>query len=99
MQLKYLIVLKASLGHRLGKMNFDINGSEVSGTIEILGHTEPFSGTIEGSHCSIKGSISTLLRKFDYEAEGEVTEQRLSLHLTGDKFKYEISGKALSAIN
>ena len=90
----YRIVMRAPLGNRSGKLTLCIDGDELSGIIEILGHCNEFHhGTLRAGHCQFAGEIKTLLRSISYSAEGCVGQGSVSLQMHTKRDVLPVSGQ------
>ncbi len=91
---KYDIVMTVPIGKRHGNMYVQINGDEISGTIDILGASESFSGTIQNDGCfEIIGNLKTLVSTIPYHSTGKITTDEIELTLLCPKNKFYITGK------
>lgn len=93
----YQIIMQTPLGARYGTMSVTLADQTVSGTMEILKHMEPFSGTIdENGDCRITGRMVTLMRSIDFTAEGNITPESVHLTVQGGRNSFELHGKCIS---
>ena len=93
---KYSINMHTPLGIRQGKLLAVTRQNQISGTIEILEHTEPFEGSIEADGtCKIKGCLTSLMKKLEYVALGKVTPTAIKLMMHSENSSFKISGDAL----
>lgn len=93
---KYIIEMDTPIGPKFGIMKVCISGSMINGTLNLLEHSEPFSGTINiNGKCEIFGQIITLLRTIEYKAVGVITEKTVELSLQGDRNVFRIMGNAV----
>ena len=68
-KLHYTIVLKSMIGPRSGSLLLQIHGNTVTGTLELLGHRNRFSGAVlQPGKYLISGSLSTSVEKMEYDA-------------------------------
>lgn len=92
----YKILMKTPIGVKHGTMACDIEGEAVSGYLNLLNHSEPFSGKIdENGHCIIEGRIVTLMRSMLFDADGEICDDYLFLSLKSGRNNFEITGSPL----
>ncbi len=78
-KLHYSIVLKSMIGPRFGSLLLQIHENAVTGTLELLGHRNRFSGTaFQPGKYLISGSLSTSVEKMEYDAVLYTEEDRLS---------------------
>ncbi|MEA4912381.1 MAG: hypothetical protein VB092_07230 [Oscillospiraceae bacterium] len=91
----YEIRMDTQIGPRFGRLTVLTRVEKLSGYLDILRHTEPFEGTIDGNgNCEFAGKIVTLIRTVSYIATGTITPDALCLSLTGDKSIFKITGTA-----
>lgn len=89
----YAIRMKTPIGIRLGTMVVTRNCGQISGSLDILAHSEPFVGTIDAQgNCSLFGKIVTLTRTICYDACGRITPEQLNLFIKDGHHALEISG-------
>ena len=68
-KVQYTIVLKSMIGPRSGSLLLQIHGNTVTGTLELLGHRNRFSGAVlQPGKYLISGSLSTSVEKMEYDA-------------------------------
>ncbi len=92
----YVIVMQTTIGKRYGTMTVEQEGQQVSGLIEILGHTQAFDGSVdETGNCCIKGQLISLTRTIPYIAEGNISPFALQLSLQGERNQFKITGRAV----
>lgn len=78
-KLHYTIVLKSMIGPRSGSLLLQIHGNTVTGTLELLGHRNRFSGAVlQPGKYLISGSLSTSVEKMEYDAVLHAEEERLT---------------------
>ena len=81
----YNIVMQTSIGERYGTIAVEWEGEQISGLMEILGHSETFHGQIdETGNCRIEGRMISLTRTIPYIAVGKIIPSMLQLSLLGD---------------
>ena len=89
----YDIVMQTSIGERYGTMIVEWEGEQISGFMEILGHTEAFHGEIdEDGNCRIEGRMISLTRMIPYIAVGKIIPSMLLLSLRGGRNIFEVEG-------
>lgn len=94
--IEYRITMATPIGARHGKLRLDREDNRLHGTLELLAHSEPFSGSIDADgHCTIRGCLVTLMRSMAYTATGCISDQAFELLLQGDRHVFPITGCAL----
>ena len=89
----YDIVMQTSIGKRYGTMTVEWEGKQISGLMEILGHSETFHGQIdETGNCRIAGRMISLTRTIPYIAVGKIIPSMLQLSLRGERNIFEVAG-------
>lgn len=89
----YDIVMQTSIGERYGTMIVEWEGEQISGLMEILGHTEVFHGKVdENGNCHIEGKLVSLKRTIPYIAVGKISSSMLQLSLRGERNIFEMAG-------
>lgn len=89
----YRIVMKTSIGERYGTMTVERKGEQVSGFMDILGHTEAFHGKVdETGNCYIEGQLISLTRTIPYIAVGRISPTMLQLSLHEERNIFEVAG-------
>lgn len=89
----YDIVMQTSIGKRYGTMTVEWEGEQISGLMEILGHSETFHGQIdETGNCRIEGRMISLTRTIPYIAVGKIIPSMLQLSLRGERNIFEVAG-------
>lgn len=97
---KYNIRMETPLGLRLGTMSFVTAQYKVSGYLDVLQRSEPFSGEIDrNGNLKISGRIVTLMQTIPYVATGKMSAHSLYLILRGEQGEFEINGAACPAGN
>lgn len=96
-ELTYDIQMKTPIGIKIGKMSITNEKGILSGYLNILKKSVPFTGVIapDGS-CNISGNIVTLMNTFEYTAGGIVESSKLSLEVLCGKNKFYITGNLIS---
>lgn len=95
--IKYSIVMHTPIGLRYGTINICQAEGQIKGTLDILNHSEPFSGTLDSEgNCTICGRLVTLMRNISYTAIGSFDEKTIELLLQGERNKFKITGIAVS---
>lgn len=93
---KYDITMSTPIGSRYGTIHLILADSRINGTLDLLEHSEPFSGTIDrNGNCKIYGHLITLMRTIEYTAIGRITEKAIELSLQGEKNTFKITGIAI----
>ncbi len=93
---KYNIVMKTPIGLRYGTMDACLADGRMTGTINLLGHSEPFDGMIGcDGNCKISGRLITLMRTIPYTAVGNVSRETIELLLEGERNRFKITGSAV----
>ena len=89
----YDIVMQTSIGKRYGTMTVEWEGKQISGLMEIFGHSETFHGQIdETGNCRIAGRMISLTRTIPYIAVGKIIPSMLQLSLRGERNIFEVAG-------
>lgn len=92
---QYNVVMQTPLGNRRGVMTVQIAGRDVSGTLALFGHSQPFTGSIAADgQCTISGSFVTLLRTVQFSAVGTLTHGSVSLRMQGERNVFLLTGAA-----
>ncbi len=92
----YDIVMQTSIGKRYGTMTAEWGGGQISGLMELLGHTEAFHGKVdETGNCHIKGHLISLNRTIPYTAVGKISSSMLQLSLQGERNHFKITGSVI----
>ncbi|MGM9618881.1 MAG: hypothetical protein ACI3W8_03435 [Oscillospiraceae bacterium] len=90
---KYHIQMRTPLGERAGTLEVQIEKDRVRGYLDVLKHLEPFEGNIdESGHCSISGTLVTLMSTIPYTAAGQITADSLHLTLKGGRNRFCVTG-------
>lgn len=93
----YDIIMRTPLGKRQGQLRLNIQGSQISGDLEILGHTNPICGHMESDgRYHLEGQVVTLLRAFPFTAQGQMQSDSIYLTLQSHPHTFQIQG-ALAA--
>lgn len=78
----YDVRMHTPLGDRLGQMTVFRENNQLSGSLSILGHDEPFIGIVDTEgNCAVSGKIITLMRTIRFAATGKITEDGLTLSI------------------
>lgn len=89
----YKILMKTPIGVRHGTMTCEVTGKSISGYLNLLNHSEPYSGKIyENGHCTISGHIVTLMCSMLFDAVGEIFDDSLYLSVRTGRNIFEITG-------
>ena len=90
---KYEIVMDTPIGLRYGTINLCSTENRINGTLDLLGHSEPFGGTIDSNgNCTICGQLITLMHTINYTAIGKITEKAIELSLQGERNVFKMTG-------
>jgi hypothetical protein len=93
---KYSIIMKSPMGPKKGVLNVEVEGSSASGSIEVLGKSNPFAdGKVEGERISFAGSLQTSIGKLAYEIEASVDGDRIEGEAKSPKGTMKIAGTRL----
>ncbi|MGN1203938.1 MAG: hypothetical protein ACI4SA_02670 [Lachnospiraceae bacterium] len=93
----YNIVMDTPVGSRYGTIRLNSAENHIHGTMDLLGHSEPFDGTMDGNgNCTLNGRLITLMRTIEYTAIGKITEMAIELSLQGERNIFRITGIAAS---
>lgn len=96
----YRIVMTTPMGERHGTMCAAVDGDTLTGSLVLLGCSEPFTGSIGADgHCSITGILTTLLRKIKYTASGVITPRSVLLDLLGERNIFKITGRSEGGVS
>lgn len=94
---KYNITMNTPIGSRYGTISISLENSRIFGTLNLLEHSEPLSGLIDGEgNCTIYGKLKTLMRTVEYTAIGKITEKAIELSMKGERNIFKITGNAVS---
>lgn len=92
----YNIEMKTPIGLRYGTISLCFTENQLRGTLDLLGHSEPFDGAVDDAgNCTISGRLVTLMRTINYTAVGKVTQKAIELSLKGDRNNFEITGTVI----
>ncbi len=95
---QYDVCMKLPLRKRLGTLTAEISGDTLTGHLDILGHSEPFAGTIDpAGHCAISGRYITRSGAVPFVAEGTLTRSFLHLRVREERRVFEMTGTASPA--
>lgn len=93
----YRVFMSTPLGKKYGALAASIVGSDLSGHLDILAHSEPFEGTIDSTgNCVISGVFITLMHRVPYKATGTLSDSSVHLMMQGERRTYELSGNRVS---
>lgn len=91
--IQYEICMHTPLGEKAGTLTVERTGGNLNGWLSILGHREPFRGTVDDSgHCEISGQFITLMRSVPFTAKGQITASSVELSVKGIHNVFELSG-------
>lgn len=89
----YQIIMNTPLGERRGTMAVHTAGDRMEGSMELFGHSEPFSGVIDAEgNCCMKGYFQTLMNRVPFMAQGIVRAEQLHLLIHRKQDVLEIFG-------
>lgn len=89
----YQIIMRTPIGAKHGVMSAQIDGTNLSGNIELLKHREPFTGTINGrGDCTITGRLVTLMRTIPFSGNGRIDADSVFLSIDGGRERFVIEG-------
>ncbi|MDD6394653.1 MAG: hypothetical protein PUB37_00485 [Firmicutes bacterium] len=89
----YDILMHTPLGDKHGKIMICVKDWKISGSLDLLGHCEPFCGTIDSDgNCTFSGTLITLMHTIHYTASGVITSQLLNLSLNDGKHVFKVTG-------
>lgn len=95
LQRRYSVQMHTLLGDKHGIITALIADRSLSGQLDILGHRNPFAGTIDScGNCTITGIFITLLRTVHYTATGTLTPAAISLQIRGERNLFDLTGTA-----
>lgn len=93
--IKYNITMNTPVGFKHGSINVFTADNCIIGTLNLLEHTEPFSGLIDSEgNCKVSGKLITLMHTIEYTATGQITDNTIELLLQGDQKTFRITGTA-----
>ena len=93
MECTYDIVMHVPIGRRCGKLRLCCDGGSVSGLIDVLGRREMLDGTLgEDGRLLLHGSMRSMLRRFEFTAEGQINGDELELDVCGDRYSFRLTG-------
>lgn len=91
----YEIEMQTPLGIKRGTLKIYIEQDKISGFLDVMNHSEPFAGSIDGEgYCEFTGRMITLMRTIEYKASGKLDEDGLSLALYGERNTFQVIGTA-----
>ncbi|MGN0660314.1 MAG: hypothetical protein ACI4JX_01195 [Oscillospiraceae bacterium] len=94
---RYSIMMKTPLGSKYGVLGATVSENALSGWLDVLGHREPFEGTIDSTgNCSIKGTLVTLMSTVHFIATGKLTASGVSLQICCGHNVFELTGVSCS---
>lgn len=92
-EITYDITMQTYLGAKKGFIRVQNHGGVLNGTVDILKHTEPFTGTIdENGNFSISGTMVTLMRHTDITATGTITPDGIQLTVQDGRNTFPVTG-------
>lgn len=95
---KYAVCMHTWIGRRYGTMDVQIENDVIYGLLNLLQHSEMFSGEIDSKgNCTFTGRLITPIRSICYTARGMLTEKALALTLMCGKNTFEVTGSACPA--
>lgn len=88
------VILTVPMGNRHGELNLDIYNGNISGYLTMFHNTEAFTGTIsQNGEISLNGILTTLVKKYEFQATGYIKDDIIFLKLKRGKKTYELTGK------
>lgn len=91
----YEIVMLTPMGDKPGTLTLDALSGSVTGSLTILGKSNPLCGTIQvNGRCNLAGSFSTLLKNYHYVADGTITGEMVRLEIATTRATYPLQGMA-----
>ena len=82
----YHVNVSTPLGPRAGELRLRDEGGAVTGTFELLGKTQSFTGTLgEDGALEIEGELATLLSTLCYRASGRLEGDGIEMEIRVDK--------------
>lgn len=91
--IQYEVCMQTPLGKKAGTLTAERTGGNLNGWLSILGHCEPFQGTVDDSgRCEISGRFITLMRNVPFTAKGQITASSVKLLVKGARNVFELSG-------
>lgn len=93
-EIQYNVRMYTPLGEKPGTMIANKTGNALNGWLNILGHQEPFEGTVdEMGNCNISGLFITLMRRVSFVATGQLSDSSVYLRIKGERNVFELSGE------
>lgn len=90
---QYSVFMQTPLGRKQGVMTASVNQNVLKGWLDILGHREPFEGTIDPQGiCTISGTFITLMRTVSFVATGKITASSVNLQMREERNVFELTG-------
>ncbi len=97
MERKFNITMRVPLGNRCGTLCFTQQNSKITGTINVLGNENPFTGTIDNNgFLEFTGKLRSLFHSFSYIAKGYIINSVIKLEVTGERYSLYITGEEIS---
>ncbi|MCD8342423.1 MAG: hypothetical protein LUC87_09810 [Clostridiales bacterium] len=95
MRYQYRVQVKMPTGVRKGTMELELGGPKLTGSLTILGRTEPVEGILnrDGS-CTLRGRLRAMTREVVFSAVGRVDCQGLTLTVTSGRSTFQVTGIA-----
>ena len=91
---KYICCANTPMGALNGTVTLECRGSNVMGTVEIMGMRNSFSGVkVSENQCNFKGNFNTPLGNIDYQATCVVKNNMLELTANTNKGNFKLNGK------
>lgn len=93
-EIQYNVRMYTPLGEKTGTLIAKRTGSTLNGWLNILGHQEPFEGTVdEMGNCNISGLFITLVRRVSFVAIGQISDSSIHLQVKGERNVFELTGE------
>lgn len=94
-EITYHVHMYTPLGEKTGILIAIRTGSVLNGWLHILGHQEPFEGTVdEYGNCKISGLFITLIRRVPFVATGQISDSSVRLQVEDERNIFELWGNA-----
>lgn len=93
---RYEIKMTVPIGIRKGVITIDGDCGRIRGTLDILGHEQPFLGNIENDgSCEFFGDLVSLRQTIPYHAKGKILNEFIQLEMYSERNIFYITGKEI----
>ena len=73
----YEVIVSSPLGDLPGKAVVDLDGKSLRGKLNLMGHDNPFTGTLDGEALAFSGSLKTPIGGMAYTVTGTLTAGKI----------------------